>query len=86
MENDQEVLLSFSDLSEEVLFKIFSHFGPKDLFSVCRTCKLFSEVGSDNILWESHFLDRYRKKEPYIFDVLDEFSRESKVEFEVSVI
>jgi hypothetical protein len=79
----EQLRINISDYSEEILFHIFSHLQPKDLTYVCRACKKFNEVGSDNVLWEGHFLERYRKKESYLFDVLDEFSRDSKVEYEV---
>ena len=86
MEIEENSELNLLDMPEEVFYSVFSKLKERDLYSVCKVCKLFNEIGSDNRLWEGHFLERYRKKEPYLFDVFDEFSKSSKVEYEVILL
>ena len=40
-------------LTQELLLKIFSYLSAEDLASTSMTCRIFSKVGSDKILWES---------------------------------
>jgi len=45
---------SLNDLPEEILLKIFSHFGAEDLsFIIAKVCKRWSILAKDKILWKT---------------------------------
>jgi hypothetical protein len=45
---------SLNELPREILLKIFSHFGPKDLaLNICKVCQRWKEVAEDVALWKA---------------------------------
>ena len=45
---------SLSDLPEEILLKILSHFGPEDLcLIIAKVCKKWNDLARDKILWKT---------------------------------
>ena len=45
---------SLNELPDEILLKIFSHFGPEALaFSICEVCQRWKDVAEDVALWKS---------------------------------
>jgi hypothetical protein len=53
---------SLNDLPEEVLLKIFSHFGPEDLcLIIAKVCEKWNVLAKDRLLWKklSYECDRY---------------------------
>jgi hypothetical protein len=44
---------SLKDLPEEILLKIFSHFGPEDIrFKISKVCKKWNVLAKDVVLWK----------------------------------
>jgi hypothetical protein len=44
---------SLKDLPEEILLKIFSHFGPEDLcLKISKVCKKWNVLAKDVVLWK----------------------------------
>ena len=54
--------INMDRLAQELLLKIFSYLSAEDLASTSMTCRIFSKVGSDKILWESLTRKFCRKK------------------------
>jgi hypothetical protein len=48
--------IPYQDIATEVWTRIFLYLGPKDLCAVALTCRLFSEISKDDLLWK----DLYR--------------------------
>jgi len=45
---------SLNDLPEEILLKIFSHFGPEDLcFVIGKVCEKWNVLAKDKLLWKT---------------------------------
>ena len=44
---------SLNDLPDEIVLKIFSHFGPKDLcYSIAKVCERWNVLAKDVVLWK----------------------------------
>ena len=53
---------SLNELPDEILLKIFSHFGPEDLaIIICKVCQRWNAVAKDFTLWKSlsYHCDKY---------------------------
>jgi len=47
--------MSLNDLPEEILLKIFSHFGPEDLcLNIAKVCEKWNVLVKDMELWKTH--------------------------------
>ena len=54
-------LRSLNDLSDEILLKILSHFGPEDLcLIIAKVCEKWNVLAKDVVLWKnlSYYCDR----------------------------
>jgi len=54
-------LMSLNDVPDEILLKIFSHFGPEDLcLIIAKVCERWSVLAKDVVLWKtlSYHCDR----------------------------
>jgi len=46
--------MSLNDLPQEILLKIFSHFGPEDLcLSIAKVCEKWNVLAKDTVLWKT---------------------------------
>jgi hypothetical protein len=46
--------ISLNDLPDEILLKIFSHFGPEDLcFTIAEVCERWDILAKDVVLWKT---------------------------------
>jgi len=46
-------LMSFNDLPDEILLKIFSHFGPEDLcLIIAKVCERWNILAKNKVLWK----------------------------------
>jgi len=46
-------LMSFNDLPDEILLKIFSHFGPEDLcLIIAKVCERWNVLAKNTVLWK----------------------------------